>query len=114
MAKRRKPDGELSDDEVLTVLQRAAKQRKDSIEQFTKGNRNDLAEREQAELSIIESYLPQMMSREEIQKIAAAKKTELGITDPKDKGKLMAALMVQLKNRADGKDVKEAVDTLFN
>src|SRR3990167_8868993 len=66
VAKKRKPDEELSDEEVLSVISRAVKQRKDSIEQFEKGNRADLAESEKAEMVILEAYLPAQMSRDEI------------------------------------------------
>src|ERR1700687_352989 len=77
VAKKRKPDEFLTDEEAVAVLKRAANQRKDSIEQFEKGGRSELAEPEKAELAIIESYLPSMMSREEITVIAKAKMTEL-------------------------------------
>ena len=113
VAMRRKPDGELSDDEALAVLRRQAKQRKDSMEQFTAGGRPDLAEKESAELGIIEPYLPMMMPQEEIEKIAAAKKAELGITDPAQKNQLMGILMKELRGRADGTVVKGVVDVLF-
>lgn len=72
-----------------------------------------MVKREEMELAILEKYLPQMMPKDEVQKIAQAKKEELGISDPKEKGKLMAALMKDLKGKADGMTVKEAVDSLF-
>lgn len=113
MAKGRKPNEFLTDEEVIAVITKLAKQRKDSIEQFTKGNRDDLVKEEQAELSILEQYLPKMMEREEIEKIVRAKKEELGITDPKDKGKLIAGAMQELKGKADGALVKQIIDALF-
>ena len=113
VAKKRKPDEELSDEDVLSVISRAAKQRKDSIEQFQKGGRDDLAEREIKELSIIESYLPEMLGKEEIEKVAKKKQEELGITDIYQKGMLMGAVMSELKNKADGKLVKDIVDNLL-
>ena len=113
VALKRKPDGELTDDEALAVIRRQAKQRKDSIEQFTQGGRADLAEKEQAELTIIEVYLPQMMSREAIRPIAEAKKASLGIADKTQAGKLMSEIMKELKGQADGADVKAVVDSLF-
>ncbi|MFA6519479.1 MAG: GatB/YqeY domain-containing protein [Candidatus Paceibacterota bacterium] len=113
VAKKRKPDEYLTDDEALAVLKRAASQRKDSIEQFEKASRNDLAEPEKLELAIIESYLPQMMSREEIMPIAQAKMAEMGITSKADAGKFTGTLMKELKGRADGGDVKAVVDFLF-
>ena len=114
VATKRKPDEELSDDEALQVIGRLAKQRKDSIEQFSKGGREDLVKTEEEELKVLEGYLPEMMSKEEIEKIAKAKKEELGITDKSKAGMLMGALMKELKGKADGGDVKEVVDSLFN
>ena len=77
---KRMPDGELSDDEALNVIRRGVNQRKDSIDQFTKGGRNDLADSEKAELAILETYLPAQMSKDEVLKIAEAKKNEMAIT----------------------------------
>ena len=113
VAKKRKPDEYLTDDESITVLKRAASQRKDSIEQFEKASRNDLSEPEKAELAIIETYLPSMMSREEIMPIAKAKMAELGVSSKADAGKFTGALMKELKGRADGGDVKAVVDALL-
>ena len=113
VAKGRKPTEELSDDEVLTVIARAGKQRKDSIEQFTKGNRPELAEKELAELKVLEAYLPRQLSRPEIEKIAREKMVAVGVTDKAGAGKLMGMLMKELKGRADGNDVKNVIDDLF-
>lgn len=113
VAKKRKPDEFLTDEEALAVLKRAASQRKDSIEQFEKASRNDLAGPEKAELAIIESYLPTMMSREEILPIAKAKMAELGVSGKADGGKFTGALMKELKGKADGGDVKAVVDNLL-
>ena len=113
VAKMRKPEEKLSDEEALAVIKRLVNQRKDSIAQFGKGGRQDLVDSETAELVILEKYLPKMMSREEIKKIAEKKKTELGISDKKDTGKLMSALMKELKGKADGADVKMVVENLF-
>ena len=113
VAKSRKPSEILEDADALTVVARMVKQRKDSIEQFKKGNRDDLVKEEEAELAILETYLPKMMDKEEVEKIAEAKKTELGITDPGKRGMLMSALMKDLKGKADGTTVKEVVDSLF-
>jgi uncharacterized protein YqeY len=114
VSKNRKPNEMLSDEEAIAVIIRLSKQRKDSIEQFKKGNRDDLVKKEEAELSILEVYLPKMMGKEEVEKIAKLKKEEMGITDPKEKGKLMSFLMKDLKGKANGGVVKEVVDTLFN
>ena len=113
VAKNRKPNEILGDEEVLVVIARLAKQRKDSIEQFKKGNREDLVKEESAQLAILETYLPKLMEKGEVEKIAKAKKDELGITDATKKGMLMSALMKDLKGKADGSVVKEAVDALF-
>lgn len=107
------PDGVLTDDEVLTVVSRAAKQRKDSIEQFVAGGRPELAEGEKAELAIIETMLPAQMSQDEIVAAAKAKAAELGITDKTKANQLMGMLMKDLKGRADGNAVKAVVDGMF-
>jgi uncharacterized protein YqeY len=107
------PDGVLTEEEVLTVVGRAAKQRKDSIQQFEAGGRPELAEGEKAELAILETMLPAQMSREEIVAAAAAKAAELGITDKSKANQLMGMLMKDLKGKADGTVVKEVVDGMF-
>ena len=113
VAKARKPNEMLNDEEALAVITKLSKQRKDSIEQFKKGNRDDLVKIEEAQLKILETYLPKLMDKSEVGKIAKAKKEELGITDVAKKGMLMSALMKDLKGKADGSVVKEAVDSLF-
>ncbi|MBP6060532.1 MAG: GatB/YqeY domain-containing protein [Candidatus Pacebacteria bacterium] len=113
VAKGHKPQEILKDEEALAVITRLAKQRKDSIEQFKAGNREDLVKVEQAQLAILETYLPKLMDKSEVEKIAKAKKSELGIEDPTKKGMLMSALMKDLKGKADGMVVKEVVDALF-
>lgn len=113
VAKGKGPDGVLGDDEVLTVITRAAKQRKDSIEQFEKGGRPELAESEKAELAIIQNFLPAQMSEDEIVAAAKAKAAELGVNDKTGANKLMGMLMKDLKGRADGNAVKAVVDGLF-
>jgi hypothetical protein len=113
VSKNRKPNEILTDEEAIAVITRLSKQRKDSIEQFRKGNREDLVEKEQAELAILETYLPKLMDKSEVEKIARAKKDELGITNITKKGMLMSALMKDLKGKADGMMVKEIVDSLF-
>jgi uncharacterized protein YqeY len=114
MAKGRKPDELATDDEALAVLKRLTKQRKESIEQFNIGNRPEKAEEEKRELVIIESFLPAQLSREDILKIAEAKKMELGITDKTKFGQLMGAVTKELKGAADGALVKEVVESLLN
>ncbi len=114
VATQRKPQDFLNDEEVLAVIRRNVKQRKDSIEQFTSGGRPDLAESEQAELLVLEKFLPQMMSREDIKAVVEAKKAELGIDDKSKQGLLMKAVMTELKGKADGSDVKSVVEGLFS
>lgn len=113
VAKGQKPQDVLADEDALNVIMRLAKQRKDSIDQFKKGGREDLALEEEAQLKVLEEFLPKMMERAEILKIAESKKAELGIEDASKKGMLMASLMKDLKGKADGNDVKEVVDSLF-
>src|SRR3989344_753638 len=99
VAKKRKPDEFLVDDEAFAVLKRAANQRKDSIEQFEKGGRPELALPEKEELAIINSYLPSLMPREEIEAVAKAKMAELGVSSKADAGKLTGTLMKELKGK---------------
>ena len=113
VSKNKKPDQILSDEEVLSVIGRLAKQRKDSIEQYEKGNREDLVNEEKAQLTILETYLPKQMEREEIEKLVKGRKEELKINEETKKGLLMQSLMKDLKGKADGKVVKEIVDSLF-
>ncbi len=107
------PQSEITDEIVMTVLKRQAKQRKDAIEQFKAGGREDLVATEQAELDVINAYLPATMSQDEIRVIAEAKKAELGVTDKAGMGKLIGTLMSELKDKADGGDVKVVVESLF-
>ena len=104
----------LTDEQALALIRRGVKQRKDSIEQFIKGGRTDLADAETAELKILETFLPQMMSKDEIKKIAEAKKSELGIADKSKAGMLMSALMKELRGKADGADVKSVVEEILS
>ena len=113
IAKQRKPNEILTNEEALVVITKMSKQRKDSIEQFKKGNREDLVKVEEAQLKILETFLPKLMDKSEVEKIAKIKKDELGVTDGTKKGMLMSALMKDLKGKADGTVVKEAVDALF-
>ena len=109
----RGPQGELSDEEVIAVITREAKRRKDSINQYTEGGREDLAADEKAELVILEEFLPTMMTQDEIRPIAEAKKAELGIDDKSKLGMLTGAIMKDLKGKANGDDVKAVVESLF-
>lgn len=114
VAKNKKPSEMLADEEVIAVISRAVKQRKDSIDQFIKGDRPELAGDEQKELDILSAYLPAQMSEDDVYKIVLAKKSELGINDKTQIGNLMKAVMVDLKGKADGAVVKKAVDGSFS
>lgn len=104
----------LKDEDTIAIIKRAVKQRKDSIEQFEKGGRSDLAQKERAELGILEGYLPATMSREEIAKHVRAKLQEAGGTIEKNKaGQFVGMMMKELKGKADGADVKAVVDELL-
>lgn len=113
VALKRKPTDALQDAEAFAVIKRAVKQRKDSIEQFTKGGRADLAEKEHAELAIVEAYLPAMTSEDDIKKVAEAKKAELNVTDKSKAGILVGAIVKEFGGNADGAVVKQVVDGLF-
>ena len=104
----------LDDPAILGVITKEAKQRHESIEAFKQGNRADLVAREEAELAILQEYLPEAMTREEI--IAEAKRviTEVGAQQPGDKGKVMPQLIAKLKGRADGKEINEVVTELLS
>ncbi len=102
-----------TDEETLAAIKKLVKQRKDSIDQFVKGGRPELAEGEKAELSILQAYLPATMPKEEILKVVLAKKTEMGVTDKTGAGKLIGAVSKELKGKAEGLDIKEVVDSLF-
>ncbi|HTE48486.1 MAG TPA: GatB/YqeY domain-containing protein [Candidatus Paceibacterota bacterium] len=113
VARGRKPQETLTDEEAIAVIGKLAKQRKDSIEQFKKGNREDLVKEEESELVILQTYLPKTIDKAEVERIARAKKEELAITDVTKKGMLMSALMKDLKGKVDGSVVREVVDSLF-
>jgi len=102
--------GELTDEDVQKLLRSQVKQRRDSVEQFEKGGRQELADKEKAEIAIIESYLPQAAAQEEIDQAVAAAIAETGASSMKDMGAVMKAAMVKLAGKnADGKLVSETV-----
>lgn len=103
----------LSDDEVLDVIARQVKQRQDSIAEYAKGGRQDLVDRERAEMEILMAYLPRQLTRDEIESLARQAIQKLGITDIKQQGLVMKELMPQVKGRADGKLVNEVVRQLL-
>ncbi len=107
------PDTPIDDKMAIKVITREAKKRKDSIAQFEDAGRSDLAEDEKAELALLEVFLPELMSAEEIKAFALTKKEELGIIDVSEKGKFIGTLMGELQGKADGAEVKRVVDELF-
>jgi hypothetical protein len=104
---------DLADSDVLGIIAKEVKQRHESIAAFKLGNRQDLVAQEEAELSILEEYLPRQMTRDEI--IAEARRViaEVGAQGPGDKGKVMPKLIPQLKGRADGREINEIVTELL-
>ena len=104
---------ELGDAEVLDVLQKQAKQRRESIEEYRKAKRDDLAGREEAELAIIAAYLPQQLSRDEVVAEVRAVIAETGASGPGDKPKVMPVAIGRLKGRADGRLINEVVTELL-
>ena len=105
---------ELEDPDILAILQRQLKQRRDSIEQFERGGRKDLADIERAEIEVIQSYLPDQLSEDDIE--AAAKRIigQTGATGPGDRGKVMGPLMQELRGKADGSAVNSIVSRLLS
>lgn len=104
---------ELSDADVLDVIQKQAKQRRESIEEYKKGGRADLVDVETEELAIIETYLPQQLTREEVTAEVRAVLTETGASGPGDKPKVMPAAIARMKGRADGRMINEVVTELL-
>lgn len=103
----------LSEESALAVVQRQAKQRRESIEEFRKANRTDLADKEAAELVVLEAYLPQQLGRDEIAAEVRAVIADTGATGPADKAKVMPAAIARLKGRADGRLINEVVTELL-
>ncbi len=105
---------ELSEEELVGVISSEAKKRKDAIEQYKKGGRDDLAAKEEKELEILEKYLPEQLSEEKIKEVVQKAIKEIGAGSPADFGKVMGKIMAQLKNKADGaitaKIVKEELE----
>lgn len=105
---------ELSEEEVLDVLAKEVKMRRDAMEEFTKGNRLDLAQQLEQEIAILLLYLPQQLSEAEVLVLVTDAVAETQATTPKDMGKVMAALMPKVKGRADGKLVNSIVRELLS
>ena len=105
--------GELDDEAVTGVLNRQAQRCRDSIEAFQQGNRQDLVDKEEAELAVILEYLPEQMSRDAITEIARKAIADLAASGPQDMGRVMGALMPHLKGKAQGKEVSSVVTELL-
>jgi uncharacterized protein YqeY len=105
---------DLNDEEELTVLSREMKQRRDSLAEFEKADRTDLADKVKKEIVIVENYLPAQLSEEEIRAIVTEAVAKTGATSPKEFGKVMGAVMPKVKGKADGNQVNAIVKELLN
>lgn len=104
----------LEDSDIFGVISKEVRQRRESIEAFKQGNRQDLVDKEEAELAILQEYLPPQMTREEVVEAARKVIAEVGAEGPGDKGKVMPVLIAQLKGRADGREINEVVSELLS
>ena len=108
-----KKTDELSDADIVAVIQKEAKKRRDSIEQYRSGGRNDLADKEARELQVLETFLPQPLSAEELEQLIRATIQELGATSKKEMGPVMKAVQAKVAGRADGKTISGIVGRLL-
>ena len=104
---------ELGEDDVIAVISKGVKMRRDSIEEFQKGGREDLVEKTQAEIDVLMPYLPAQLSEEEVKELVKAAVEQTGAATPKDMGKVMGVLMPKVKGRADGKMVNNIVKSFL-
>jgi len=104
---------ELDDEAVLGIVRREVKQRRDSIDAYTNAKRQDLVDKEAAELTVLSAYLPPQMSRDEIAVIARAIIARVGAGGPADKGKVMPAIMAELRDKAEGREINAVVSELL-
>ena len=105
--------GALTDGDILGVIAKEVKQRQESIEAFKQGNRQDLVDKEEGELALLQAYLPQQMTHDEIVDAARAVIQEVGAQGLADKGKVMPKIIAQLKGKADGREINEVVTELL-
>ena len=105
---------ELDDAGVVSIISKEVKSRRDSIEEFRKGGREDLVEQNEAEIAVLMPYLPKQLSEDEIRELVKAAVAQTGASSQKDMGKVMGALMPKVKGRADGKLVNTIVREAFN
>jgi len=106
-------ESQLTDEEVIEVISSEIKKRKEAILEFEKGKREDLVKKEKAEMEILQKYLPEQLSEEEIKKLAKETIEKVGAKEPKDMGRVMAELMPQVKGRAEGSVVSKIVKELL-
>ncbi len=109
ISERKGGESDISDDQILEVLMKAAKQRKESIDSFEKGGREDLVEKEKAELEIIDEFLPKMMSEDEVRAAVKGQIEQMGASDMSEMGKVMGVMMGKLKGKAEGSVVSRVV-----
>lgn len=100
---------ELADDAIIDIISKQLKQRKDSLAEFIKANRDDLVDETKSEIQVLEGYLPQQLSEEELEKIVIETIAKVGATSMKDMGKIMAAIKPKTAGRADGRKINELV-----
>lgn len=105
---------DLDDDEVIAVLRKESKKIADSIEQFKRMGRDDLLEKEQYQFEVLETYLPQLMSRDDIEAVVEKKVADLGVSSVTEMGKVMGVVMNELKGKADGGLVKDIVQKVLS
>ncbi|HEY41502.1 MAG TPA: GatB/YqeY domain-containing protein [Dehalococcoidia bacterium] len=105
---------DLEESDVIGVIAKEARQREESIEAFKQGGRQDLVDKEEAELAILQEYLPQQASRDEIVSAAQQIIAEVGAAGPRDKGKVMPRLIAQFKGKADGREINDIVTELLS
>jgi len=106
--------GDIEDSDILGIIAKEVRQHEESIDSFKKGNRQDLVEKEEAEMAVLKGYMPQQMSREEVVEAARQVIGEVGAQGPSDKGKVMQQIMPRLKGKADGRVINEVVTELLS
>ena len=104
---------DLGEQDIMKIIQQQIKQHRDSIEQFKKGNREDLVGKESKELAILQSYMPKQLTEEELKKLISDAVSELGATSKKDMGKVIKAVMEKVKGKAEGKTVSQIVGSIL-
>jgi len=103
-----------ADGDVLEVIQAEAKSRKESIDQYTQAGRKDLADKEAAERTVLQAYLPEPMSEQQLRELVQATLQEVGAKGPQDMGKIMSVLMPKIKGRADGRQAQQVIQQILS